>query len=371
MLKKLFYINMYDQHSVRLLEENMKRAKKFSLIIIILEALFLIASYVFKDLFPPSLLKYYRLHYYWLLIGGSLMIAITIIYNRIKKYHKVFNVLCYIGFTISLTWGASITLLDLKTSDSMVVYLTFVFMTAFVFLIKPSMSFIILGLTQAAFVIAMTQYPNWYSGSINSTVFVLFAWFVGRYQYYLLAERMSRDILIEEKNEALEKQNLELVRLTMKDHLTGTFNRYSLDEILAKKWTEAYIHRSKISVMMIDIDDFKQFNDTYGHILGDTCLKEVSNLLIGVADYFKGYAFRYGGDEFCMLFSDLQDAELVIKEIKSKVRKIDLAIDEPVNLSIGLYEEVPKTDDAEWHCIDLADQNLYDVKSKRNRRKTD
>ena len=160
----------------------------------------------------------------------------------------------------------------------------------------------------------------------------------------------------------------------MKDHLTGVYNRYSLDDILAKKWMEAYVHQTTIAVLMIDIDSFKKFNDTYGHIQGDNCLKSVSKILLSVSDRYDGYTFRYGGDEFCMIFSNQKYIESIIDDINKSISEQEFKINEeviPIRLSIGMFAEIPEKDNDQWCCIDRADQALYQEKSHRYRRKNE
>lgn len=371
MIDKLFYLSRFKHQKYQLLDENMKRIQKFSVLIMFMESMFLMATFIFKEIFPDTQIFNYRLHYYALLLGAAIMLVASIIYKKKKTFYKVFNWMVYISLTLSLMWSVSVTLLDLSFSDSMVVYLTFVFLSSFVFVIKPQISLIIYGLTQVAFVLALRHNPTWFASTVNSSVFVIFAWVISRYHFFQVSERMRRDEIIEEKNLALEKQNIELVQLMMKDHLTGSYNRYSLDDILAKKWMEAYIHQSKISILMIDVDYFKRLNDTFGHLRGDECLVKVAGVLNKIADFHAGYAFRFGGDEFCMVFTGVKYVNTIMDQIDHDIKKIDLDFDYQLELSIGMYEQVPESDDGQWHCIDLADKNLYHVKAKRNRRKTD
>jgi diguanylate cyclase (GGDEF)-like protein len=374
MIKRLFFRDSFTSNKEKVLHENMKRIKLFTMIIMILEATFLIASYIVPHIFATDKLAMYRIHYYVLLIGSSFMMYSIFRYSKKHLYKRIYEWVVYIGLSGALLWGASLSILDLDSHATMTVYLTFVFITSFALIVRPDVSLFILTIVQSVFIIRLIPQASFIAYSVNSTVFILFAWFVGRYQYYMICDRFKKDDIITEKNGVLAKQNVELVKLMMKDHLTGVYNRYSLDDILAKKWMEAYVHQTTIAVLMIDIDSFKKFNDTYGHIQGDNCLKSVSKILLSVSDRYDGYTFRYGGDEFCMIFSNQKYIESIIDDINKSISEQEFKINEeviPIRLSIGMFAEIPEKDNDQWCCIDRADQALYQEKSHRYRRKND
>ncbi|MCH4886101.1 GGDEF domain-containing protein [Acidaminobacter sp. JC074] len=375
MIKQLIYGKRYENYSTeKLVEENLKRARYFAIIIFALEACFLLASFVLKDLFSLENLTYYRLHYFVLLSGSGLFYLVFYYLYKKKAYGLKGQILLYVALFFAIAWGASLSLLDVKGQFGITVYLTFVFISSFAILSRPDISALIMITIQIVFCFLMPDTAQKFSYQINSSVFVLFAWFAGRYQYELINERFLRDDLIEEKNRVLENQNNELARLMMTDHLTDIYNRYSLDDILAKKWMESYIHQTPITCFMIDIDDFKKLNDMYGHVQGDRCLKEVSKILKDVCDREEGYAFRYGGDEFCLLFSNAEYPEQITNEIYYLVDRLTFKIDKKdigLKLSIGMFHEIPKSSDGQWMCIEGADKSLYQKKSSRKRRATD
>lgn len=375
MIKRLFHKDSFkDLEREKLLFENMSRIKFFTMVIIVLECFFIGVSFVLPEIYTEGMRHIYQIHYVVLLIGSSLLHIATASYLKHKRYHIKYEIMIYVSLFACIIWGASISLLDLQANISMTVYLTFLFISSFVILIRPDITMLALATIQVVFMMRIPDSPMRFAHQINSSIFVLFTWFVGRYQYFLITERIKKDGIIEEKNRILEKQNQELARVMMVDHLTGVYNRYSLEDILAKKWMEAYIHQHNFIVLMIDIDDFKLFNDSYGHISGDACLKQVSQVLKEVTNKYEGFLFRYGGDEFCLIFTQTEYVDCIIDELHESVRKSDFKIENEtvsLGLSIGKYECVPQQAHDEWQSIEKADQALYAVKAKRKRRKTD
>lgn len=375
MLKQLFYRDSlkYGQFRERILEDNIIRIKMFSLLILILEAMFLVCSFLFKGWIPIDLLFDYRYHYLFLLVGSIVVLTLVHLYKK-NKYNRLYEMMIYTVVLIALLWGASVTILDISVHNTTTVYLTFVFILSVAIVLRPEIYFIILLLVQIVFLLRVPGSLHMESIQINTSIFTVFAWFVSRYQFLTVYEKYKREIVIKDKNDVLEKQNVELVRLMMTDHLTGMYNRYSLDDILSKKWVEAYVHKSYITVLMMDIDLFKSFNDNYGHIIGDTCIQEVGQVLNGISDQYEGYAFRYGGDEFCLILSEIQDKDAVVEEITRKIKAIKIEVGSQsvsVELSIGIFHEIPSESINNWQCIDFADKDLYIQKSKRRRRSSD
>ena len=94
---------------------------------------------------------------------------------------------------------------------------------------------------------------------------------------------------------------MELRRLTNSDGLTGLGNRRYFDEYLNAEWQRAGRDSREISMLMIDVDHFKSYNDTYGHIAGDEALKRVANTIFASCDRSTDLAARFGGEEFALV----------------------------------------------------------------------
>ncbi|GAC16691.1 GGDEF domain-containing response regulator [Aliiglaciecola lipolytica] len=168
----------------------------------------------------------------------------------------------------------------------------------------------------------------------------------------------------------LKLQSDLLRRMSFVDGLTGLYNRHLLDEILEKTILQSIRSKTPLSLLMIDIDWFKLYNDTYGHLKGDECLKEVGEAIRDVLLRPTDLAFRYGGEEFLCLLPDTEQigAEHVSQQILEKIAALKIP-NEPssnglVNVSIGIHSSLITTLIQANEIIQKADSALYAAKQK-------
>lgn len=214
--------------------------------------------------------------------------------------------------------------------------------------------------------------------TINNFVFVASAVFalVGTF----LIERSLRQNYLQSRllsfeNHGLEESNLRLQYLTAIDGLTQIANRRSLDMSLTTEWQRAMRKREPMGVVMIDVDHFKLFNDTYGHQAGDECLRGIAGALKDFARRPGDLAARYGGEEFVLILTNAtaQQAQLVAERVRDKI--VELAIPHQrsshgsVTASFGVASTVPGAHHSGPEALLLAaDRALYRAKhSGRNR----
>ena len=177
----------------------------------------------------------------------------------------------------------------------------------------------------------------------------------------------------------LSERELELIasnnRLTVMasiDMLSGLANRRGFQSRLDFEWMKAEQCNSRLSLMMIDVDHFKLFNDTYGHPEGDACLSRIGETLAGLAAATSGFAARYGGEEFCLLLPDTDTSRAL--EIGEMVRAAvqNLAIPHAtsshlaVTVSVGVAGVKPSEAVNPGDLLEAADASLY--VAKRNGR---
>jgi diguanylate cyclase (GGDEF)-like protein/PAS domain S-box-containing protein len=179
---------------------------------------------------------------------------------------------------------------------------------------------------------------------------------------------------LKEQNEELEALNDELHRLTMTDGLTRVKNRRGFDECIERAWSGAMRQQEPLSLLMIDIDYFKQFNDTYGHQRGDDCLIAVAEVLQKSTRRATDAVARYGGEEFAVLLPDTQltGALVVAETIREQVglirQELHAAENPLITVSIGIATVTPSATALPKTLITLADNALYDAKTAgRNR----
>ena len=166
----------------------------------------------------------------------------------------------------------------------------------------------------------------------------------------------------------------ELEQLSFKDGLTGVANRRMFDSVMELEWHNAKRHRQPLSLIMIDIDYFKQYNDHYGHLQGDDCLKRVSQALDEAATRSRDFLARFGGEEFVLVLpdSDAESAATVAERCRKAIFKLQIPhakseVSQLLTISLGVGSVVPGPDDELMDFIETVDKRLYLAKqSGRN-----
>lgn len=164
----------------------------------------------------------------------------------------------------------------------------------------------------------------------------------------------------------LEKANDRLRKLSNVDGLTGLSNRRYFDKMLASEWRRCRRHQVPLSCIMIDIDDFKRFNDTHGHLAGDERLQLVAGCLQQVIQRSSDTVARYGGEEFILLLpgSTLETAQKAAEKIILALEKEQSqdAADKRVTVSQGIATLIPNEDFHSSSLLLQADSALYRAK---------
>lgn len=175
--------------------------------------------------------------------------------------------------------------------------------------------------------------------------------------------------LEEQRRVALESASEHLHRLSIQDPLTGLFNRRHFDNELAAACSHALLARQSVAMLMIDVDFFKRYNDSYGHPAGDACLIQVGQLLTRVAQDHGGMAFRLGGEEFGMLLADrtLAQAMDAAGALCRAVRAANIehhasTVARHVTVSVGVAQIWPAQDADAPALVRQADVALYQAK---------
>lgn len=167
----------------------------------------------------------------------------------------------------------------------------------------------------------------------------------------------------------------ELERHSQSDGLTGLGNRRYFEQRLQEEWSRAIRQQWPVSVLFIDIDYFKRYNDHYGHLQGDECLCRVAEAIQQAVKRDIDVAARYGGEEFVILLpdTDLAGAEQVARELQQAIRRLDIEhrgsnIEPFLTLSIGIASHIPQFPEKPEELLHAADTALYEAKERgRNR----
>jgi len=171
----------------------------------------------------------------------------------------------------------------------------------------------------------------------------------------------------------IKDANVQLTLLAATDGLTGVANRRAFDQRFDGEWRVGQRNRTPLSLLMIDLDMFKRYNDTYGHLAGDTCLQTIAGMLLEISRRPRDLAARYGGEEFIVMLPEtsLEDALELAETLKSNIFTSELPHESSpwgrVTVSIGCVSAVPTEDSSPLTLLELADQALYRAKeSGRN-----
>jgi len=188
----------------------------------------------------------------------------------------------------------------------------------------------------------------------------------------LLKQYQKQSQKLQETIQQLEQANSQLEQLTILDPLTQIPNRRFFDQRLQKEWENGIKTGKALSLILIDLDHFKDYNDRYGHPAGDTCLLKTAQAIAGILKQSNHCVCRYGGEEFAVILpeTELSETLQIVKEIQEGVR--DLKLPNPLvddkqpflTISLGIANEIPKIDKTVQCLLNRADRALYKAKAQ-------
>lgn len=186
-----------------------------------------------------------------------------------------------------------------------------------------------------------------------------------------MEERKAREAQLVKTAKELQKANMELERQSSLDGLTGIANRRYFDSTLQKEWRRAKRHDGPISLMLIDLDHFKSYNDFYGHLQGDECLKRVAAALGGVSRRGGDFPARYGGEEFAVVLPETDEASAreMAETLRANIEGMEIPNERSetsrfVTASVGVATMTPGGECEPLDIIKQADEAMYEAKRK-------
>jgi diguanylate cyclase (GGDEF)-like protein len=166
-----------------------------------------------------------------------------------------------------------------------------------------------------------------------------------------------------------QEQNIALKKLAISDGLTHLANRRCFDQCLNFEWQRMMRSGQPLAVILCDVDYFKRYNDTYGHPMGDFCLKQIAQALRTVIQPIGGLVARYGGEEFVFLLpsTDGATAMIIAQTIRTAIHTLNLphrasTVSPWVTLSLGVASLIPKPSLSPELMLTMADKALYRAK---------
>jgi two-component system, chemotaxis family, response regulator WspR len=193
--------------------------------------------------------------------------------------------------------------------------------------------------------------------------------------YMLQKERDAAFQALQTMQRELEAKNLQLEKISSSDGLTGIANRRRFNEALSSEWQRARRNRGLLGIILMDVDYFKKYNDSYGHLQGDDCLRRVAAALELAVKRPADLVARYGGEEFVVLVPETDAAGVahVAEHLRVAVSELQIPhggsdVSPFVSISLGSVVVSPTTEDGELQMIEDADKALYQSKrAGRNR----
>jgi len=189
----------------------------------------------------------------------------------------------------------------------------------------------------------------------------------------LKARERQLTLLVDERTRALERANQELEHLSLTDKLTEIANRRGFELFLEREWRRSVREGGSLSLIMVDVDNFKAYNDTYGHQAGDECLRQVARALKANVNRAGDLAARYGGEEFIAVLSETgaESAAVVAGRMRSAVEALRIVhkssqVSPYVTISLGCASCSPGRGHEWTSLVRAADTALY--RSKQNGR---
>ncbi|MDF2674059.1 MAG: hypothetical protein K0R09_2327 [Clostridiales bacterium] len=299
---------------------NIVRGKITAVTFIISEILILIVSLLAKKeaFFTPPTLYYGTMYILIIIIMVIHLLVFIKLGKNIPKYRTSILVAGISFASFILLWCAWISLLDqLSSGGQIIVYTVAIISVAVAPFYKPIALLFIYLIIHTLFLTLMVYFQKSsgiiFGDCVNSTSFLIISWVISLMRYKNQVEVFSNKKIMQEKSDELKKVNKELgeanqklEKLSQADGLTGIFNRSVFDKTIKIEWDRCKRHFTSLSLIMIDIDFFKSFNDKYGHQAGDDCIMQVARALSECARRSSDIVARYGGEEFAIILPHME-----------------------------------------------------------------
>ena len=368
---RLLFANRLEQHYLAdTLAARNNRFFIMGVIAIFLYNLFLITD---REMLPDVYLTAWKIRLG--IVTPAMVICMAIV--RWRAFVRFFDF--FADFLILLTSGSIILILDLSHHPNVVHYHTGVILIVMfgniVVRLKFWHAFGVSWLTFFLYVLTVTNItPMTPPVMINSSVVLFSAIIISLIANYQMERDLRwnylRNLLTEIETIRLEKAKAELELLSSSDVLTGLANRRHCDVFLDTEWQMGIRYRTQLSMLFLDVDDFKAYNDHYGHQAGDICLQKIAIIIKECVHRPQDLCARYGGEEFIILLpntsreSTLQLAEKIRNNVElENIPHAYSRASSHVTISIGVVSMIPQAGLNQNILVEMADKALYNAKN--------
>ena len=357
----------------RLRQENFRRGKILAIVVIVFEALYAAAVIVSSTLKVDS-----RFHFGGYLTMYLIMIGVNAVFLLFIHYYEknaaspdfgkvLLKTVLIVYITFMMTWGSVVTLMDQQLYGQIVAYSINTIICSVVFMLKLRSTLIPFGVSVLVLAVGLPFFQP--SGDIltghyvNLAVFIVISWLASRILFNSYCRSFTSSIL-------LSRANQQLKALTLQDELTGIPNRRSFRDFIDRTFESSLNELSTLSVIMIDIDFFKQFNDCYGHEEGDMALRAIAGEISAIVKEPFEFAVRWGGEEFVYGAFNVSPAVITdrARAIVGKVSALGIVhrlspVCGCITVSLGVSTIGVSSRKDVKRAVVLADEALYQAKS--------
>ncbi len=278
------------------------------------------------------------------------------------------------GAFLAVAWAAAVTVPDILSKQRITVFIVSQLLAGTVFLSPPLVALALQFSVEALLLLGVVCFVPVAARDrgvlIGTAVSGLLAFLASRAQYDGALRQFRACRAIEEKNAGLIAQNRELSELSMTDPLTKLMNRRYFDEIFRREWGNACRTGEALCVAVADVDDFKLYNDAFGHQEGDRCLCKIAGAMRASLRRRNDALARYGGEEFIILVrsAGIEKDFAVLESVREAVVNLSITHKNPaalpvITVSIGGYTIAPTMDDSMPEVLRRADEALYAAKT--------
>lgn len=219
-------------------------------------------------------------------------------------------------------WGLGITLYDQRATENVTVYVSIILSVAVLIYLKPWQALAIFGGCQIALLALLHTFqsaPVSNTGNyVNTTVIAVMAFLIAASRYRGKMRDYQNRVTITRQAGEIQRMNQSLSVQVFTDGLTQMYNRRYLEDLLPQRWEQARERQEPVGILMIDIDDFKRYNDTCGHQAGDDCIRRIAAVICSCTDPEQDCLIRYGGEEFLAVLFGSDGA--AVKEAGERIR---------------------------------------------------
>ena len=366
--KALFPKDLYEEFSRINTEYNNITAMFLAVVFIVLSSVAIFTGYFSRNTTMEGFSDFW-ITFPCYIIGFTLSIfsisLLLLLRKRKMSYHWISDVASLIQTILLIIIFQVTSHIDALKTGYKNVNIIILIMFCLILFVRLRLEYVLIleaGITVSTIVMLFVEratISNFYTSFINVTVAGIIA-FISAYLYW----RSRYESFLDAE---------ELRKLVAYDMLTNVLNRRGFDTIFSHSWNEAIREKTQLTLFIIDIDYFKKYNDTYGHVEGDICLAAIAETLASsIRD--NDFVARYGGEEFAIVMSraDSNAAESVANRIFTNIKEKNIrhenSVEPYVTVSIGCMTAFPSADVKQGEFVVMADQALYMAKeSGRNR----